>query len=89
MGQIANAQDAQGAQDTRDAQSVAAQVVDAVADATGDSVLSLDPLYEVVDPDALESLFQVGTTGRVEFVYEGCEVVVHADGDVDVAAPGR
>ena len=31
----------------------------------------------------------MGTTGRVEFVYEGCEVVVHADGDVDVAAPGR
>lgn len=52
----------------------------------------LDPLYEAIDPDALDTL--VETTGRsdsplqVEFTYHGYEVtvtgdeVVHVDEDV-------
>jgi len=70
-------------------QSVSERIVEAVADAKDVSSLELDPLYDVVDPDAMDGLFQAGAAGRIEFVYEGCKVVVHADGDVDVTAPGR
>ena len=43
------------------------------------------PLYEVIDPDALNALFEGGTrTGRVEFSYLGYRVVVDANGDVQV-----
>jgi len=70
-------------------QSVSERIVEAVADAKDVSSLELDPLYDVVDPDALDGFFQAGAAGRIEFIYEGCEVVVHADGDVDVTAPGR
>ncbi|MFB9807991.1 HalOD1 output domain-containing protein [Haladaptatus pallidirubidus] len=49
------------------------------------------PLYEVVDPDALDSLFAptytggTRTDGRVQFAYAGYEVVIHSTGDVNVS----
>ncbi|NHN48657.1 hypothetical protein G9464_13780 [Halostella sp. JP-L12] len=60
----------------------------AVADAKGVDPLDLDPLYESVDPDALERF--VGETGdaavdRVTVTYEGCEVTVRGDRSVVVA----
>ncbi|NHN48424.1 hypothetical protein G9464_12585 [Halostella sp. JP-L12] len=69
---------------------VSQTVVLAVADATGDDPLELPPLFDTVDPDALDKLFADridGTErlgGRFEFAYAGCEVSVHADGTVDV-----
>jgi len=43
------------------------------------------PLYEVVDPDALESLFANDRTlGKVIFNYSGCEVSVFSDGYIMV-----
>jgi len=69
-------------------QPISGQIVEAVAEAKDVSSMDLKPLYETVDPDAIDALFRTGTAGRVEFVYEGCEVLVHADGDVDVLAPG-
>lgn len=38
-----------------------------------------DPLYGVVDPEALDSLFQNGH-GRVVFAYHGYEVTVSSEG---------
>lgn len=73
--------------------SISGRVVTAVADAKDVDPLQLSPLYEAVDPDALERLFQAPPTGgdravgRVVFTIDGCEVVVHSDGDVDVTAP--
>lgn len=44
------------------------------------------PLYEVVDPDALDDLFDTNgrgdATGRVTFRYEGYEVTVRAHGEI-------
>lgn len=62
-------------------------VVESVSAVTGTAPLDLDPLYSVVDPDALDSLFAPtasGTTrtGRTTFEYSDCEVTVSADGDV-------
>lgn len=47
------------------------------------------PLYDVVDPDALDDLFRTdrnfddgGASGRVTFKYEGYDVTVRADGEI-------
>lgn len=70
-------------------------VVGAVAEATGEDPTSMRPLYEVVDPDALDRLFEPGSTpsrqspvGRVSFRYNGCDVTVHADGRTMVSERG-
>lgn len=69
-------------------------VIAAVADAKGVEPWDLDtPLYDVVDPDALNRIFRstgrgAHGTGRIIFTMDGCEVVVHGDGDVDVTPPG-
>jgi hypothetical protein len=42
------------------------------------------PLYETVDPDALESLIEQApdSSFRVAFEFHGCHVTVHGNGDV-------
>lgn len=68
-------------------------VIAAVADLTGTDPLSLEPLYAAVDPDALDALFpttHVGEErGHVTFTYHGCEIVVAADGTVQVSNADR
>lgn len=55
-------------------------IVGAVADATDVDPLELDPLYEVLDPEALESIFRNGARPggdiTVSFEYAGCTVFV-------------
>lgn len=69
-------------------------VVDAV-EAALDRATELEPLYDIVDPDALDQLFQHksdGTPrpgGELTFAYSGCEVTVRADGDVIVVPPAE
>lgn len=43
------------------------------------------PLYEAIDPDALDSLFRNGT-GRVTFEYSGYLVTVDVDCTVELTA---
>lgn len=63
-----------------------AAVADEVAAATGTPPTDLDPpLYEVVDPDAIERLFRGpadGADARLVFTYAGCRVVVEGTGAV-------
>lgn len=65
-------------------------VVEAVAAATGYDPYDVPPLYEVVDPDALDDLFSPkhdGTprrAGRVTFPLAGCNVTVTGHGEVVV-----
>jgi hypothetical protein len=71
-------------------ESVSRRVVEAVADARDIDVLELTPLYDVVDPDALNQLFDYDTASNpvpasVHFSMEGCDVVVHRDGSVDAS----
>ena len=60
-------------------------VVRAVATATGRDMLELRPLFDVIDPDAIETLFDSGSAGdttpdaTLTFTYEGC--TVETDGD--------
>lgn len=66
--------------------SVMTAILDIVADREGVDVGELPPLYDAVDPDALESLFaptRTGSprTGRVEFTYAGYVVALVSDRD--------
>ncbi|WP_049889298.1 HalOD1 output domain-containing protein [Natronolimnohabitans innermongolicus] len=65
-------------------------VVTAVASLSGVGPLELEPLYEAVDPDALDALVRhthrVEDTGTHElwFSYEGYDVGVRSDGRVEI-----
>ena len=43
-----------------------------------------EPLYDTIDPDALDSLFNERSTGTLTFEYCGCVVTVHTAGTVYV-----
>lgn len=70
------------------------RVIHAVAEETGTDPFDLNPLFNVVDPENLDALFEPTntgyqrTTGSVAFEYAGCEVTVSADGAVDVTSYG-
>lgn len=49
-----------------------------------DPTQSLDPLYTVVDGDALDSLFRSDMDGTVSFTYHGYEVTVYSEGHLVV-----
>lgn len=72
---------------------VSERVVAAVAAARDEDPLELPPLYDVIDPDALNNLFAHGFSGRrngsgrVSLMLADCEVVVHSDGEIAVTAP--
>ena len=62
-------------------ESLSVEIVRAVATETGEDPAALAPLYEYIDPDALESLFAPtnGTDrrgGTIEFTYDGHQVSV-------------
>jgi hypothetical protein len=70
-------------------EAVSETVVNAVADAKGVDPLELDPLYDAVDPDALDSLFGhhagAGSSSvELSFTMARCEVLVRGAGEVVV-----
>jgi hypothetical protein len=66
--------------------SVSLRVVSALSDATDTAADELDPLYNAVDPEALDRLLESGSSGdvRVEFEYGDSRVEVSSDGTVAV-----
>ncbi|MFH5802044.1 HalOD1 output domain-containing protein [Haladaptatus sp. CMAA 1911] len=65
-----------------DTESITAAVVTAVTEANGTKPAT--PLYEVIDPDALEALYQHGSP-EVSFEYMGSHVTVHSDRTVSIS----
>lgn len=67
------------------------KIVERVAAFKGTESVELDPLYEAVNPDALNHLFTnsngADRSGRITFMYCGCEVIVEGDGQVLVQGP--
>lgn len=61
-------------------------IVTAVAEESGEDPVALSPIYEVVDPDSLDTIFALGNeptripTGSVQFEYHGYSVIVKANG---------
>lgn len=79
-----------GREGTNASVSLSTVVIFAVAEHEGVDPTDLHPpLFEAIDPDALDSLFPAwGTeragTARLVFSYRGHEVEVSSDGDVQV-----
>lgn len=68
--------------------SVCVAIVEAVSTVIGTEPTRLDPLYDVVDTDALERLVETGGTDtEITFAFEGCRVAVFGDGGVVVTGP--
>lgn len=59
--------------------SISTAVVRAVAAISDTQIDKLDPLASVIDPDALESIFENTESGRIEFQYEGHKVIVEPE----------
>ena len=70
--------------------SISKAIVESVAEAEGTDPSELTtPLYDVIEPDALEALFANDRAfGKVIFNYEGYEVSVFPDGYVSVKSHG-
>ena len=68
--------------------SVSNRVIQEVAKTLNEDPLELDPLFETIDPDALDSLFQnskpAHPNDRATFMMEGCQVTVFGTGRIDV-----
>lgn len=69
--------------------SISYSIVSHVADQRGVEPEELRPLHDVIDPDALESLFDDANgsmlrDGHVAFSYEGFIVRVHDDLSIDL-----
>ncbi|WP_435349388.1 HalOD1 output domain-containing protein [Haloarchaeobius sp. HRN-SO-5] len=62
------------------------QVIEEVAQARGVDPLSLDPIIDSVDPDALDRIFESPNRGlQLTFEYEGYTVTVKGDRQIDLA----
>lgn len=59
-------------------------VVRAVADLADADLVDLPPLYEAVDPDALDALFRGRPAGCVAFDYAGYTVTLRENAEVTV-----
>lgn len=80
---------------TDDTVPVSQRVVEEVAAVTGTDPLEIEPLYTRVDPDCLESIFddtsipERRSQGHLTFPLDGCRVVIHADGEIEVTPYGE
>lgn len=65
-------------------EAVSLAIVSEVAERKDADPATLDPLYEAVDPDAVDALFTREFEGWIEFEYADCAVRVHGDGAIRV-----
>lgn len=68
---------------------VSYRVIQRVASAKDVDPLELEPLYEVIDPDALDELFDDSTESPdewIRFTMAECRVTVYGSGEIDVVS---
>ncbi|EFW92957.1 hypothetical protein ZOD2009_06359 [Haladaptatus paucihalophilus DX253] len=69
------------------------RIIRGVEEIVGRSAEKQTWLYDSVDPDALDAIFEEkhdGTTrtgGKVTFTARGCEIIVDADGEILIYGP--
>lgn len=67
---------------------IAESVIEAIAEVMNSSSTEIEPLYESIDPDALEDLFdrqsEEGIPTRVEFRHKGFSVAIEQNGRITV-----
>jgi hypothetical protein len=70
--------------------SICVRVIDAVVETMGTDSTEIDPLYDYIDPDALNDLFKSNENGQdhreghVEFQIEEHLIRISSDGDIEV-----
>lgn len=74
-------------------ESVSIAVVTAVADRRGVPVTELPTLYEWIDPDSLDALFEPtrrhgSRSGSLEFSYDGHEIAVEVEDSLEIIIDG-
>lgn len=76
--------------DVSEERSICQEIVELIAEAEEtDPTELIPPLYEVIDPDALESLFvNSQALGKTVFNYNDYEVSVFSDGYVSIKSHG-
>ena len=69
-----------------DSDSLCVTIITTVSAATGQEANAMEPLYSVLDPDALEAfiLHELGDSVQVSFSYEGCAVTIAGSGEIIV-----
>lgn len=73
-----------GTENPGESHSPSEAVLHEVAEQTGKSLEELNPpLFDVIDPDALDTIFR-SDTGHVSFEYHGCVVTVSHSGTVNL-----
>lgn len=81
--------------DWDDSQPLSTTVIEAVGAATETDPTQMDPLYEVLEPSALDALFRPQSdaaprmSGQVLFSLDGHDVAVHSCGSIIVDASGK
>ena len=64
---------------------ISIDVIETIAAVTESDPLTMDPpLYEVIDTDALDTLYERGAAATVVFEYDGHTVTIHDDHTVTV-----
>lgn len=67
---------------------VSTEVVQRVATVTDQDVTQLPPLYETIDPEALDAVINSVATDTssliFRFKYSGCRVIIHESGRISV-----
>lgn len=66
---------------------VSHRIIEDIAERTGNAVDELPQLYDVIDPEALDGLFDRPGTfldGHLTFEYSGYHVTVNASGEIDI-----
>ena len=69
-------------------------IIDAVAALTNTEPADFGPLYEVIDPEALDQVFastptrtRSQSTSQLNFSLHDCAVTVASDGQIDIQLP--
>ncbi|MFC4549075.1 MULTISPECIES: HalOD1 output domain-containing protein [Halorussus] len=71
-------------------QGLISQIVSGIADAKGVDTCDIEPLHRSIDPEALVDLFSDTVSGEerndgmAAFTHSDCNIVVCADGSIDV-----
>ena len=79
--------------DWRSDESVTTTVIRGVAAVTNTPPTELDPLFEILDSDALGQIFRSTDSGCsrddgwVSFQFNGCAVIVNATGEIEITPP--
>jgi hypothetical protein len=80
--------------DTENVENLTTTIIRSVSAVTGDSPREFDPLYDVIDPDALKDLFDKSRRNapnhdgvHVSFKFASCEIAINWDGEIRITPP--